>query len=128
MQPFVIPVKGLKAGKNAFERHLDGEFFAIFGNEEILAAELDAAVEVDVDGCEIMVSCKVDGSVTVQCDRCLEDLQIPVEVSFESDEYDFSDAIDLSQDIYDYVLVSLPMCRVHEDGGCNEETLKYLSK
>ena len=128
LQPFVIPVKGLKAGKNVFEWHLDGEFFATFENGEILAADLDAAVEVEVDGFDIEVRCSIDGTVTVACDRCLEDLELPVETSFESDEYDGVDNIDLAQDLYDYVLISLPMCRMHEEGECNEETVKYLSK
>ena len=128
MQPFVIPVKGLKAGKNAFEWHLDGEFFGIFENQDIRSADLTAAVTVDVDGSEMTVDCAVDGSVTVPCDRCLEDLEIPVHTSFQSDEYDPAQDLDLSQDIYDYVCLSLPMLKVHPDGECNGDTVKYLSK
>ena len=129
MQPFVIPIKGLKAGKNVFEWHLNGEFFGTFENEDILSADVDAAVEVYVSGDDIRVSCSLNGSVTVQCDRCLEDLELPVATSFESEDYDlYGGEIDLSQDLYDYVLISLPMTRTHPDGRCNEETVKYLSK
>jgi len=128
LQPFVIPVKGLKAGKTALQRHLTGEFFAIFENEEIKDASLDASVVVDFDGRDIVVSCTVKGSVTVTCDRCLSDLVLSVDTEFETDEYDGLSDIDLSQDIYDYVCISLPMCKVHPDGECDEETVKYLSK
>ena len=55
-------------------------------------------------------------------------LEIPVETSFEESYAPQTDELDLSQDIYDYILVSLPMQRVHPDGGCNGETIKYLSK
>ena len=33
--------------------------------------------------------------------------------------------LDMSQIIYDYVCLSLPMQRVHEDGECNPEAMKY---
>lgn len=128
MQPFVIPVKGLKAGKNAFEWHFDGEFFGTFENQDIQSAELSATVSVDVDGGDIVVNCRIDGSVTVLCDRCLEELELPVHTSFQSDEYDGTEDMDLSQDIYDYVCLSLPMLKVHPDGECNGDTVKYLSK
>ena len=128
MQPFVIPVKGLKAGKNAFEWHFDGEFFGTFENQDIRSADLTAVVSVDVDGSGICVDCAVDGTVTVLCDRCLEDLVIPVHTSFQSDDYDCMENLDLSQDVYDYVCISLPMLKVHPDGECNGDTVKYLSK
>ena len=35
--------------------------------------------------------------------------------------------LDLSQIIYDYVCLSLPVQRVHEEGGCNPEALKFLN-
>ena len=33
---------------------------------------------------------------------------------------------DVKQVVYDYVCLSLPLQRVHEDGKCNPEALKYL--
>ena len=81
-------------------------------------------------------------------DRCLEDLQLPVEahpafsVKFgeeASSEEEMregsreilflsaSDAeLDLSQAIYDYVCLSLPMQRVHAEGECNPDTVRFL--
>ncbi len=95
----------------------------------------------------IGVRCDICGSVTVACDRCLEALVLPVETFFrlsvkfgpgeERTETEDGEIVmlpygeadlDLSQFIYDYVMTSLPMQRVHPDGECNELTLKYLSK
>ena len=95
----------------------------------------------------IGVRCEIRGSVTVECDRCLEALVLPVETSFRlsvkfgpRDEHTetedgeivmlpYGEAdLDLSQFIYDYVMTSLPMQRVHPDGECNEDAIKYLSK
>lgn len=123
LQPFVISVKGLKPGRSHLDWHADGQFFASFENSEIKDADLDIAVDIDNDEFEIAVECRIQGTVTVICDRCLEDLVLPVSTSFEEDE-----TLDLNQDIYDFVCLSLPMRRVHPDGECNEETLRYLSK
>ena len=123
MQPFVISVKGLKAGRSHFDWHADGEFFKTFENSEVLDADLRIAVEVNNLGSSVEVECEIEGTVVVICDRCLENLTLPVHTSFDGEGH-----LDLNQDIYDYVCISLPMQRVHEDGGCNEETLKYLSK
>ena len=123
MQPFVISVKGLKPGRSHLDWHADGQFFASFENSEIKDADLDIAVDIDNDEFEIVVECRIQGTVTVICDRCLEDLVLPVSTSFEEDE-----TLDLNQDIYDFVCLSLPMRKVHPDGECNEETLRYLSK
>lgn len=128
MQPFVIPVKGLKAGSNHYDWHADGEFFKTFETSEILDADLQIAVDVDYQESSIEVKCHVEGNVTVICDRCLEDLTLPVDTSFLDDDFEVTDQIDLGQDIYDYVCISLPMQRIHPNDGCNPETLKYLNK
>lgn len=128
MQPFKIPVKDLKVGSNAYTWHADGEFFATFENSEILDADLDIDLCVEYERSSFVVSAQIDGTVTVQCDRCLEDLVLPVHTSFEDDEIVATDTLDVVQDIYDFVCISLPMQKVHPDGECNEETTKYLSK
>ncbi len=72
--------------------------------------------------------CSIEGSVTVACDRCLEDLDIPVETSFEESYVPEGDELDLSQDVYDFICIALPLQRVHPEGECNQETVKFLSK
>jgi uncharacterized metal-binding protein YceD (DUF177 family) len=36
--------------------------------------------------------------------------------------------LDLSQAIYDYVCLSLPMQRLHADGECNPDTVRFLGQ
>ena len=123
LQPFVIPVKGLKAGRSDFEWHADGTFFDEYGNPDIIGADVNIAVEVENGEFSVEVKCSISGSVTVRCDLCLGSLVLPVETSFEEE-----DVFDLNQDVYDYVCMSLPIRKVHPDGECDEETVKYLSK
>ena len=123
MQPFVIPVKGLKAGESDFLWKADGKFFEAFGNSEIRDADLEIRVHVTNEDFEIEAACGVEGTVTVLCDRCLGDLTLPVCVSFATEG-----VFDLTQDIYDEVCLSLPMTKVHPEGGCDEGTVRFLSK
>lgn len=128
MQPFIVKLIGLAKGESRHEWHAGPEFFGNFENSEILDADLEAVVFIDNHGATVDVECELEGSVTVACDRCLEDLVIPVKTSFEESYVPETDELDLSQEVYDYVCISLPMQRVHEEGECNQETIKYLSK
>lgn len=128
MHPFVVTLSGLAYGKTRFEWRSGAEFFEYFENDEILAADIEVSAMLNNHGVTVDVACEIKGSVTVSCDRCLEDLEIGVECSFEETCTPDSEELDLRQDIYDYILTSLPLQRVHPDGDCNSETTKYLSK
>ena len=128
LQPFVVKLTSLAPGKSHFTWHAGPEFFEIFGNEEILDADLEVTAGIANHGLTADAACVGSGSVTVACDRCLEDLVIPVAASFEETYTPESDELDLRQDVYDYVCISLPIQRVHPEGECNQETTKYLSK
>lgn len=149
MQPFVIPLNGLTVGKTHFRWQAEGQFFSGFENSEILGADLIVEVDVEKSGRYIGVDVFIDGTVVVECDRCLGDLELPVSASpcfsvkFGEESGVDSTAgdgdreiiflpetdtdLDLSQIVYDYVCTSLPMSRVHEEGECDPDTVKYLS-
>ena len=142
---FTIPLNGLAAGKNEFFWQAGKEFFDSFDNAEILDAQLDADVIVEKSGRYIGVDCDVRGEVTVECDRCIDELDMPIDVeiklsvkygseeSSEDPQQGARDVIfipetdaemDMSQIIYDYVCLSLPMQRMHDEGDCNPEVMK----
>lgn len=144
---FIIPLNGLTAGENNFFWQAGKEFFDSFENSEILDAQLDIEAQVEKSGRYIGVDCYVSGKVVVECDRCLEELVMPVDLDVKlSVKFGEAEASDESQDgereviflpvdnteldimqvVYDYVCLSLPLQRVHEDGDCNPEALKYL--
>ena len=143
---FIIPLNGLTAGENLLSWQAGKEFFDSFENTEILDAHLDADVRVEKSGRYIGVDCDVRGEVVVECDRCLDELDMPVDVeirlsvkygSEESSEEpqpgerevifvpDTDAELDMSQIIYDYVCLSLPMQRTHGPGECNPAAMKY---
>lgn len=128
LQPFVVNLGALKPGANHFDGRATKEFFESFGNQEIIDADVQVQFTVRSHGVSVDAECTIEGSVTVQCDRCLDDLKIAVSTGFEESYVAEGPELDLSQDIYDFICVSLPLQRVHPDGECNEETIKYLSK
>ncbi|MBR3076078.1 MAG: DUF177 domain-containing protein [Bacteroidales bacterium] len=118
----------MASGKTELNWKAGREFFELFGNSDILDADLDVVVTLRNHGITIDVECSIDGWVTVPCDRCLDDLRLAVKTGFEDVYTPESDELDLSQDVYDYVCISLPLQRVHPEGECNPETIKFLSK
>lgn len=147
---YIIPLNGWAAGEREFRWQAGIKFFQKFDNAEILDAAVAVVAKAVKSGHYIGVDLDVQGSVTVPCDRCLEDLTLPVEahpafsVKFGeaacteeemregSREILFLDSadtdLDLSQVIYDYVCLSLPMQRVHAEGECNPDTVKFLGQ
>ncbi len=149
-EDFLIPLNGLSAGKRSFDWHIGKEFFVGFDNADILDADISAALTVEKSGSYIGIDCSLEGSLTVPCDRCLEKLDVPVsetvrlsvkfgnepsgpsapDVTEDGRELVYLSAdeasMDMAQTIYDYSMLALPIQRVHPDGGCNPEVLKYL--
>lgn len=139
----VIPLKGLSQGKHCYEFDADGEFFASFGNTQIKDAQCVIAVEVERNGSFMGVRCEVKGSIVAECDRCLEDVVLPVDidrslsvkcskVQEESDDDDVmivdetSADIDLNQFVYDYVCLDIPIQVLHPEGECNPDMVRRI--
>ena len=90
----------------------------------------------------------IEGTVTVPCDRCLEDLDLDIEGYYElvvkvgdeneelsetvivisSKEYE----IDVAQYIYEFISLMIPMRNVHDETengqACDPEILKEIEK
>ena len=128
MQPFIVKLHGLGPATTEFDRQIGKEFFESFGNPDILDASLDVFCDIVRHGVTVDVECSISGTVTVPCDRCLEPLDIPVDTEFSETYAPEGDELDFSQEVYDYVCTALPLQRVHAEGSCNSETIKFLSK
>ena len=78
---YVIPLNGWAASERKVFRWEAGiEFFQQFDNQEFLGAGIVIdAVAVRKDG-SIDTDLGIRGSVKVRCDRCLGELELPVEV------------------------------------------------
>jgi uncharacterized metal-binding protein YceD (DUF177 family) len=149
-----LPMRNLERRKHTFKFTVNPEFFSGFQNPEIIKGSADIFLEVEKFSHFMNVILSFSGELTVSCDRCLEELDIPVEgenrlsVRFEeapaeADEVESleedvmyinseEEEIDLTVYVYESICLALPIQRVHEDDEngkslCNPEMLKYIS-
>ena len=137
---YTIAYKGLKPGLHDFRFEVDGSLFEEFESTEIKDGACEVTVALERGEAMLTLDVTVDGSVVVECDRCLEECRIPVhyqgrllvKFSDEVHEYDGEvmwmlpgeDRVELAQYIYESIVLSLPYQRVHPEGECNPEMLK----
>lgn len=148
-QDFVIPLNGLPAGESNFHWRIGKAFLDSFGQKDVLDVDVEGDCIVVKRRTGLDIDLDLEGSVTVPCDRCLEDLDLPVEeqirlrIKFTDDpgamETDAiegdrevvytktgSPEVDLRQIAYDYIMLSVPIVRVHPEGGCNPQVTAYI--
>ncbi len=140
---YIIPIKGMSVGKHIFEFTIDNEFFEEYENREIKGARLKVDLELEKSTLLIEIRANIAGVVVLECDRCLDDLELGMEteaglvVKFvksaneeDNDEImtlDPSESeLNLKQFLYDYICLGLPLQRVHNEGECNPEMIKKL--
>ena len=129
----VIPINGLPDGSKRRHWDLGKEFFATFGNSEILEASVRVDVKLEKSGDCIELDVNLDGTVTVPCDRCLAPLELEIGDTFRlsvkpGDLPEDAQGYDLSQDVYDYTCLSLPLKRVHDEGCCDPDVVCHLGR
>jgi uncharacterized metal-binding protein YceD (DUF177 family) len=144
---YIIPFSSYSNGLHEFEFELVDAFFLLFPESEIQKADVQVHVEMIRQERQLEFSFTLDGWVMLPCDRCLEDYEQPIEGEFDlygkfgngnnEDEFDVvwlpQDAyqIDLMQYLYEFVILSLPMRKVHPDKangkpGCDPGMLDLL--
>mgnify|MGYP006296307781 FL=1 len=136
-------------GKHRFDFDINKQFFAEFEQSEIQEGELKVEVNLMKEERMITLEVKIEGTVQIRCDRCLEYFGFPIEFDgnvyikpikdvveekigvfgVEEDETE----INLAQYLYESIHLMLPLRRVHpddEDGNstCNEDMLKLIEK
>lgn len=122
---------------------LKSDFFADLEQEEIIGGTIHANILVhSVTNDLYSIDIKINGSVTVRCDRCLDPLEMGVDtedqIKVKNGMFDdssnaelcytnnFNSLYDISWDIYEIVETSLPTQRVHKLGQCNQEMLSFI--
>lgn len=148
LKHYSIPWKGLKNGAHHFDFEVDDRFFKAFEESGILGGNAKVSVNMEKSATMLMLDFSITGTVTVECDRCLEDLALPVDYSGAlkvkfSDEIEDYDGevmwinpadgeLQLGQYIYESILLSLPYQKIHGDDPdgsqlCNPEMLSRFS-
>ncbi|OFY77384.1 MAG: hypothetical protein A2V46_03470 [Bacteroidetes bacterium RBG_19FT_COMBO_42_7] len=146
---FTIPISGLKEGQHYFEFKIDKAFFEQFEESEVKEGELDTVVEADKRSSHVDLKVRISGTVNISCDRCLVVFSQPVDcvsrllvkfgkiadeedpdmITMPANEQD----LDMKQYFYEYILLALPIKRMHPDDSsgnstCDPEMLKKLQE
>ena len=141
---YLIPVNGLALGNHSYHFDIKDDFFEGMDYSEIHQGEV--SIDLDIEKTELMMtlSFTLQGKVRVICDRCADEFDIPIEneevfyVKFGSEPAEESDDVvvvpadqhdlDISSLIYEYIILSIPIHRVHPEGECNPKVLQMLSR
>jgi uncharacterized metal-binding protein YceD (DUF177 family) len=131
-------------GTELFEYKLDKAFFTNMESADVRDAALTVKLTVVHKGGFYTLDFAVGGTVTLLCDRCLDDLVQPIEAGYHiivkyGDRYnDESDDIleipesdnylNVAYMIYDTVMLAIPIKHVHPQGKCNRAMSSLLKK
>lgn len=143
-----IPVKGLGLGEHSYTFKIDESFFSYYDYIDADKGLIDLTLEMNKESNLMDFKFYFEGYIELKCDRCLEKFNFPIEGNFRlivkygesyeeiSDEIitiPHNDAnVELSQFIYEYINLMLPIKKVHPDdefgnSTCNKEMIEQLN-
>src|SRR6188768_1426459 len=147
---FEIAWLGLKIGEHEYDFGVNNEFMQEHGAPpELHDWAAQVRLRFDRQQSFFRLHFDVSGSVIVPCDRCGDDFTLPLWDEFdllvkltgeESDDAEPEEeadvafisrtdtVIDISAWLYEFVMLSVPLHRIHPDNGCNPEALRLLSE
>jgi uncharacterized protein len=148
-EKYVINFGGLPKGVHEFVFEVDETFFEQYENSIVQKVSADILVTLDKKEDMLLLDFTIEGTATLPCDRCLEEMDIELEgyneliVKFGENEGEESEDViiiptkahelDVSQYIYEFITMLMPLRNVHPDdennaSTCNPEALKALEK
>ncbi len=125
--PHIVQLDKLELGEHLFDFQLDNSYFSDLEKSELLGGEVDVQVRLIVREDDFSVDVDICGTVQVTCDRCLDSMDVEVDVYDEDIEFEEEpQSIDLAWLAYELIIVHLPLVHSHQDGGCNPDMAALL--
>ena len=140
---YSVAYKGLKNSSFDFVFEVDDTLFAAYESRDIRGGKCSVEVTMFKAEHQLDFDVTITGEVICECDRCLEDCTIPVDyeghlvvrLSDQQGEYDGDvmwlnpqeNEVDLTQYIYESIVLSLPYQRIHPEGECNPDMLAHIT-
>lgn len=143
LDKYNIDLKGLNVPQATYEWTVDNEFFSIVDSEEVSRGKVDVGLQVTKSSGLFHLEFSVSGTVTVTCDRCLDDMLLSIENSGElkvklgPDFADEGDIVVVPEDkgvvnvawyIYEFIAIAIPIKHVHAPGKCNKGMMEKLNE
>ncbi len=147
LKEYIIPFIGLKQGKHHFEYHIDKKFFDYFEYEDFNDVDVQTNLVFEKKTTLLELHFKIKGQVNINCDVTNEPYNQKVKDSFDlvvkfGEEYNDEHEdiliiphgeyeINVAQYIYELIILSVPVKRVHpgiKDGTLQSDILKKLEE
>jgi len=148
LKEYFISYKSIEYGEHRFSYKVGNSFFEVYNNTDVKGANLKSEVLLNKKNTHIEISFDINGTITLNCDRCLEPFEYTISIeqtiyikfgtdneSEDENLYIFPETnneIDLSEFINEFIVVALPIRKVHpEDKNgnptCPNNMLKYIN-
>ena len=147
LNEFLIPFIGLKLGKHQFDYQINKAFFDSFKYDDFESSDIKVTVVLEKKSTMLELNFKHKGTVHVPCDLTNEMFDMPIKGklklivqlgdAFNDDNDELlilphgEYQIDVSQTIYEMIVLSIPLKRVHpgiKAGTLDTEALKKLKE
>lgn len=143
---YVINLKGLKGGLQEIDFDITNAFFQAFENSPVKKGQVSVQLDIDKRSSHFLLDFQVNGTVKSDCDRCLDEIDLPIRGAFqfsikyaedrrEEEEVIFilrsDDTYNISQLIYEVILLSMPFKKIGpdcdlEDSPCADKLEQYF--
>jgi len=126
-----------------YQYQLDNEFFLDLDAPEVQKGQVNVTLKVRKTSGVYQLDFQTEGKVIVICDRCLDEMEQPIEtedrlkVKLGSEYSEVDDMVIVPEEegyinvawfIYEFIALSIPMKHVHAPGKCNKDMVSKLSK
>ena len=143
LESYKIDLKGVKDETTRLDFDLNDVFFGALDGSQLEHGALHVSVSIRKMAGFFELLFHTEGSVVVTCDRCLDDMDQPIETDNKlmvklGDTYSEDDdtvtidenegMLDLSWFIYEFIMLAIPIKHVHAPGKCNSAMTQKLEE
>jgi uncharacterized metal-binding protein YceD (DUF177 family) len=143
LEQLKIDLKALKDDVSVVEVDLDDRYFSALDGSQLEHGSLHVSASIRKMAGFFEFLFHTEGTVTVTCDRCLDDMEQPIEADNKlmvrlGDTYSEDDdnvtvdenegILDLSWFIYEFTMLAIPIKHVHAPGKCNSAMTQKLAE
>jgi len=143
LESMKVDLKGLKDEVTTLEFNLDDTYFQALDGADVKQGSLHVSVSIRKATGFFEFNFHTDGEIVIPCDRCLDDMTLPVDTdnclivklgSVYSEEDDVivvpenEGILDMAWLIYEFVALVIPIRHVHAPGKCNPAMTQALEE
>jgi uncharacterized metal-binding protein YceD (DUF177 family) len=139
-----VDLKGMREDVREYEYLLDNHFFTNIGGEDVQKGKVCVQLTIKKLADAFNLTFRLRGHAVIPCDRCLDDMDYPIDttarlvVKFGKDYSEESDeivvipesegVINLAWFLYEFVALDIPIKHIHAPGKCNKQMSAKLKK